>query len=322
MLELLNCKGKKLPWGRNFKVDITENNHGLLLLILFDTPAMALLSAGSFLQQINKYAAEVNRDIKQIIITSKSANILGHTYAPTVTWKVNYKDRRNKKLNKVHLNAYFSFLWQLIILYGLLRNPNSMQKKLLFDIFRGESPQDKAIYSQLEHLYNMNFMSCDVAYAMDQINKSKHLLEQEFAFNGYVTRLQALIICHYLHLINLKTRRHSSLRPPMESIIPVDAIKLIEQSFLLQPGRLCGPDRDILSAYARHLAMTVLHNTTSRSLQQIGISLGRSDHTTVMHGLRKINRLSDNWEVQRYMINIYNQVADNIGIYYRYGGRN
>jgi len=54
---------------------------------------------------------------------------------------------------------------------------------------------------------------------------------------------------------------------------------------------LTGSRRDAPTAYARQVAMYLLRNDSSLSLPEIGRTLGGRDHTTALHGCRKIERL-------------------------------
>ena len=54
---------------------------------------------------------------------------------------------------------------------------------------------------------------------------------------------------------------------------------------------LSGSRRDAPTAHARQVAMYLLRNDSSLSLPEIGRTLGGRDHTTALHGCRKIERL-------------------------------
>ena len=45
---------------------------------------------------------------------------------------------------------------------------------------------------------------------------------------------------------------------------------------------------------SRQVAMHLLYKYTTMSLKEVGIELGRRDHTTVMHGLRSVQ--SNSWD--------------------------
>ena len=62
--------------------------------------------------------------------------------------------------------------------------------------------------------------------------------------------------------------------------------------YQVSAAALAGRTRERTIVHARHVAMYLLREHTSLSLQQIGRLLGNRDHTTVHHGVTKIHRLS------------------------------
>lgn len=74
--------------------------------------------------------------------------------------------------------------------------------------------------------------------------------------------------------------------PTIESIQ-----KKVAEHYGLSVGRLAGPERFKFITHARHVAMFFVRHMTGRSYPDIGREFGDRDHTTVMHGIRKILRL-------------------------------
>ena len=56
--------------------------------------------------------------------------------------------------------------------------------------------------------------------------------------------------------------------------------------------QLLGPRRYAGLAWARHLAMTAIRRTTGLSLSQIGAIFDGRDHTSVIHAVRRVERLA------------------------------
>jgi chromosomal replication initiator protein len=54
---------------------------------------------------------------------------------------------------------------------------------------------------------------------------------------------------------------------------------------------MIGPKRMRTIARPRQIAMYLAKNMTTRSLPEIGRRFGGRDHTTIMHGIRKIEEL-------------------------------
>ena len=79
-----------------------------------------------------------------------------------------------------------------------------------------------------------------------------------------------------------------------ERRVTIDEIqRKVAEHFNIRLSDLIGPKR--LRAYARprQVAMWLAKQLTNRSLPEIGRKFGGRDHTTVMHGVRRIDELSD-----------------------------
>lgn len=76
---------------------------------------------------------------------------------------------------------------------------------------------------------------------------------------------------------------------------PVTTIKDIQRAVAKHYGftcmDMCSKRRTAALAKARHVAMYVVKSVTPRSLPEIGYYFGGRDHTTVLHGVRKIDNL-------------------------------
>jgi len=75
-------------------------------------------------------------------------------------------------------------------------------------------------------------------------------------------------------------------RPSVEQVIAATA-----KHFNMSPEQLIANRRNRGLADARHIAMYVSHTETLRSYPDIGRRMGDRDHTTIIHGVRKIQAL-------------------------------
>lgn len=73
-----------------------------------------------------------------------------------------------------------------------------------------------------------------------------------------------------------------------------DVINAVCEFYAVKPTQLKGPKRDASLVRARQVAMYVLKTELSLTLVEIGNLLGGRDHTTVMHGVEKIETLVEN----------------------------
>ena len=69
---------------------------------------------------------------------------------------------------------------------------------------------------------------------------------------------------------------------------PDAVIKAVGEYFTLTPNDLCGKSRAREIADARHIAMYLLREDSHQRTTDIGRTLGGRDHSTVIHGLRKV----------------------------------
>lgn len=70
-----------------------------------------------------------------------------------------------------------------------------------------------------------------------------------------------------------------------------DVINVVAYYFEVTPDSLRGNMKSREVTHARQIAMYVASVTSRASMSAIGRHLGNRDHTTVMHGVRRINRL-------------------------------
>jgi hypothetical protein len=69
----------------------------------------------------------------------------------------------------------------------------------------------------------------------------------------------------------------------------VDLLNYVIRTTKISRDDIYSPRRNAEVAHARQLVMYLCHHFTTRSLPEIGKFLGGKDHTTVLHGVRKIN---------------------------------
>ena len=85
---------------------------------------------------------------------------------------------------------------------------------------------------------------------------------------------------------------------------PDEVIENICSFYNIKETLIKGPKRDARLVKARQIAMYMLKNDLSLSLVEIGNILGGRDHTTVMHGVRKIEGLLYNKNFNEEMLGI------------------
>lgn len=69
---------------------------------------------------------------------------------------------------------------------------------------------------------------------------------------------------------------------------PDRILKAVCNHFEVTMADICSPRRPQALSFARQAAMYLLRERTELSLSEIGALLGGRDHTTILHGIRKI----------------------------------
>jgi chromosomal replication initiator protein len=92
----------------------------------------------------------------------------------------------------------------------------------------------------------------------------------------------------------------------MPSVI-LDAVALVMH---VPVDAITSKRREKQIAYARHLAMYLLRDLAHQSYAQIGRLLGGRDHTTALHGCRRIAKLlDDDPDVRRDLMEVRAAIA-------------
>lgn len=73
-----------------------------------------------------------------------------------------------------------------------------------------------------------------------------------------------------------------------------DVVESICLFYHIKPTQLKGPKRDAALVKARQITMYLLYKEVKMTLVEVGNILGGRDHTTVMHGVEKMERLVEN----------------------------
>ncbi len=142
--------------------------------------------------------------------------------------------------------------------------------------------QSKAIEKEFD-------ISSEVAaYIAETIQSNIRELE------GGLTRVIAYCQAHEtpLDLAVAQTVLGGSLAPPSKNLSPKQIIERTAAFYDIKVTDITGVKRDKEIVVPRQIAMYIMRRELGMSFPQIAHSLGGRDHTTVMHGVRKINKLA------------------------------
>lgn len=88
-----------------------------------------------------------------------------------------------------------------------------------------------------------------------------------------------------VHAVPVKRIKYDST-----SMTALMVVMAVAEHFALDMNDMRSDSRSAHIAYARHIAMFMARKLTTKSLPAIGKVFGGRDHTTILHGIRKIER--------------------------------
>lgn len=96
-----------------------------------------------------------------------------------------------------------------------------------------------------------------------------------------------------IRLNRLMRIRAAALGPVVAPNAAARIIDNVAREHGIAPLDLIGQTRTKHIALARHIAMYIMRNRLHLPMQKIGVYIGGRDHTSVLHGVRRIQRLID-----------------------------
>lgn len=114
-----------------------------------------------------------------------------------------------------------------------------------------------------------------------------NIRELEGALNRMVVQARLFSSTLDLQLAESILRNLAPQRTPRSPSIVID---IVADHFHLTAGDMCGRSRTKEIAHARQIIMYLLREENAMSLPSIGDQLGGRDHSTVRHGVEKINK--------------------------------
>ncbi len=88
-----------------------------------------------------------------------------------------------------------------------------------------------------------------------------------------------------------------------------DVLEAVAEHYRISQEDLCGKQRDKHIVVPRQVAMYLMRQETEASLMEIGQALGGRDHSTVLHGVEKINReINEDSALRKEVLSIRQQL--------------
>ena len=137
-----------------------------------------------------------------------------------------------------------------------------------------------------------------------------NIRELEGALNKVVAYSQLTGAPISTDMVNLALADY--MRQP-EKVTISQVIRAVSNYYSVADDKMCGPGRSRAVSYPRQVAMYLCRTETDASFPQIGQSLGKRDHTTVMHGYEKIStRMDADANLRRDVLEIKASLYDSV----------
>ena len=120
-------------------------------------------------------------------------------------------------------------------------------------------------------------------------NVNSNIRELEGAYKK-VTALNKLVNVNTEATLDIaKNALKDIINPNVKNVITIDSIiDVVASHYELSIDQICSANRSSNVAYPRQIAMYLCKQLTPASLKEIGAKLGKKDHSTILHGIKKI----------------------------------
>ena len=120
-------------------------------------------------------------------------------------------------------------------------------------------------------------------------NVNSNIRELEGAYKK-VTALNKLVNVNTEATLDIaKNALKDIINPNVKNVITIDSIiDVVASHYELSIDQLCSANRSSNVAYPRQITMYLCKQLTPASLKEIAAKLGKKDHSTIVHGIKKI----------------------------------
>jgi chromosomal replication initiator protein dnaA len=120
-------------------------------------------------------------------------------------------------------------------------------------------------------------------------NVNSNIRELEGAYKK-VTALNKLVNVNTEATLDIaKNALKDIINPNVKNVITIDSIiDVVASHYELSIDQICSTNRSSNVAYPRQIAMYLCKQLTPASLKEIAAKLGKKDHSTILHGIKKI----------------------------------
>ena len=125
-----------------------------------------------------------------------------------------------------------------------------------------------------------------IEYIAENVNTNIRDLEGEFSTILLMSEVRGLTPLELIHNGSVNVNKTSKLRP----VSPKQILEKVAKYYRLTTKEMCSKKRVANIKTARQIAMFLLSKELNLSTNKIASEVGVKDHTTVMHGIKKIEK--------------------------------
>ena len=125
-----------------------------------------------------------------------------------------------------------------------------------------------------------------IEYIAENVNTNIRDLEGEFSTILLMSEVRGLTPLQLIENGSVSVNRSSKLRP----VSPKQIVDKVAKYYQLSTKEMCGKSRVANIKTARQVAMFIISKELNLSTNKIAAEVGVKDHTTVMHGIKKIEK--------------------------------
>lgn len=301
----------KRPWHRKLRVAIHEDKPTGLVLWLILPSAIDAFWAASLIGQIDQTIIQLNGDIRRISVTAPTHPKSG--YAPLISGQVGEREFHHRIVSESEYQGFIRYLnWCASDACPAINQTGGM--RLLMHLANSSSLQWETVDALVKFAAQQKFLTCSVDDAFCALTSQERASQPLWACPNGITRWQATkTLVEEGYLVDFLGRQRP-LRPFHSTATLAEIRAFVANAFRLTSDDIAGSCRQAHIMHARQIAAAVMRRVTSRTLVEIGMSLGGRDHTTVMNGLERIEKWRRFDPMHAGIVESFAQVADNMGI--------
>lgn len=304
------------PWSNTLRVIVCEGKYRKsekkqsAMWVMTSNPIDCFWAA-SLMGCVHQHIAESNPEIKQILISSPKEKSTG--YVPIISWRYNGPDQRPKSVRLTEKHMLISHLnWCAATSTSL--NNSKLGMELLVFLASSKSLQWEAIESLVNHAIDKEFISNTAEFTLSSMAKYNPDLQPVDNEIPVFSRCDAIKLLAERGILNNFVGRQRPLRPMGTSVGLHDVLSFVASAYRLKVDDLTSRDRRFYIMHARQMAVYIMRNVTSRSLAEIGYTIGNRNHASVINSVMRIEcwRMMD--PMHSWLVDSFMNIADNIGL--------